>query len=385
MDRKMKIAMVGVKGIPAKWGGMEKYVEEVGWRLVKRGHEVTVFGSKWYCNGSGRDGYLGMKVRTVPTVHFQATDALSNAFLSTLLIAPRKYDIVHLHGYASYYFIPLLKAFGKKSVITAHGVESGWDNPKYSSFARGVVKRAYMTGLKKADAVTTVAEHLSDKIYGMTRISAEAMPSGLDETTGRAARIIADKYKLKGLDYILFLGRIDPIKRVDWLLDLTHTVGSKIKIVIAGGSQDASTDAYYRGMIQRASGNPQIIFTGPVTGDEKAELLSNCLCMLAPSQYEGLPIAVLEAAAYGRCCLASDIPAHREIIEDGVNGFLFPGDSKERFLGSMNKIMSLTAGYLLALGSEARKKGMKKFNWDTTTDRFERLYYNVLRGQHGTS
>jgi glycosyltransferase involved in cell wall biosynthesis len=242
-----------------------------------------------------------------------------------------------------------------------------------------------MTGLRKADVVTTVAEHLSDKIYGMARISAEAMPSGLDETAGRAARIITDKYGLKGLDYILFLGRIDPIKRVDWLLDLTDTVGSKTRIVIAGGSQDASTDAYYKGMIRRASGSPRIIFTGPVTGDEKAELLSNCLCMLAPSQYEGLPIAVLEAAAYGRCCLASDIPAHREIIEDGVNGFLFPSDSKKHFHEVMKKIMSLTTGSLLTVGSEARRTGMYKFNWDTTADRFESLYYNLLRGKYGKS
>jgi glycosyltransferase involved in cell wall biosynthesis len=370
-----------LKGIPAKWGGMEKYVEEVGKRLVQRGHEVTVFGSRWYCPSSGGNGYLGMKVRPVPTLHFQATDALSNALTSSLLIIPGDYEIVHFHGYASYYFIPLLKAFGKKSVITAHGVESGWDNPKYNSFARSVVKRAYMTGLRKADAITSVAGHLSAKIHQMTRIAAEVMPSGLDEVNNKKAQIIKDKYGLKGLDYILFLGRIDPIKRVDWLLDFTDIVGSTIKIVIAGGSQDSSTNAYYQSMIQRASGNSQIIFTGPVTGDLKAELLSNCLCMLAPSQYEGLPITVLEAAAYARCCLASDIPAHKEIIEDGVNGFLFPSDSKKQFLDSMKKIISLTAASLLNIGSEARRTGMKKFNWDKTTDQFEYLYNNLLYGK----
>jgi glycosyltransferase involved in cell wall biosynthesis/acetyltransferase-like isoleucine patch superfamily enzyme len=378
---KLRIAMIGIKGLPAKWGGMEKYVEEIGKRLVKRGHEVTIFGSKWYCKGSVVNDYLGMKVRPLPTLHFQATDALSNAFISSLLIMRGNYDIVHFHGYASYYFIPLLKIFGKRSVITAHGIESGWDNPKYSTFASNIIKRGYMIGLKKANAVTTVADHLSAKIYQMTHISAEAMLSGLDEVSNKTPQIIKDKYGLMGLDYILFLGRVDPIKRVDWLLDLTDIVESKIKIVIAGGSQDSSTDAYYQSMIRRASGNSQIIFTGPVTGDEKAELLSNCLCMIVPSQYEGLPITVLEATAYARCCLASDIPAHKEIIEDGINGFLFLSDSKEKFIDSMKKIIALPTESLLAIGYEARRSVMNKYSWDKTTDQFEDLYHNLLNGQ----
>lgn len=380
-ERKLRIAMVGVKGIPAKWGGMEKYVEEVGKRLVQRGHEVTVFGSKWYCTGSGTDGYLGMRVRSVPTLHSQATDALSNAFISSLLIMQGDYDVVHFHGYASYYFIPLLTISGKKSVITAHGVESGWDNPKYGGFARDVLKRAYMTGLRKADAITTVAEHLSAKIYKMANIVAEVMPSGLDEVRNRPAHIIRDKYGLEGLDYVLFLGRIDPIKRADWLLDFKKIASSKIKIVIAGGSQDASTDAYYQTMIRKASGNSHIIFTGPVTGDEKAEFLSNCLCMLAPSQNEALPITVLEAASYARCCFASDIPAHKEIIEDGVNGFLFPCNSKKGFLDGVNKVISLPPEALLAIGHEAKRTGMNKYNWDETTDKFACLYQDILYGK----
>ncbi|MFH2044514.1 MAG: glycosyltransferase family 4 protein [Pseudomonadota bacterium] len=380
-EKKLKIAMIGTKGIPAKWGGIETYIEEIGKRLVLRGHNVTVFGSNWYLKEFKDDTYCGIRIRRVPALHYQATDALTNAFFSTLLIAVSDYDVVNLHGYASYYFVPLLKMFGKKCVITTHGVESGWDNPKYGKFARNVVKRAYMTGLMKADAVTTVAKHLSAKIYQMTNISAEVMPSGLDEVSNKTAQIIKDKYGLKGLDYVLFLGRIDPIKRVDWLLNLTDIIEPKIKIVIAGGSQDASTDAYYQSMIKSALGNSQIIFTGPVIGDEKAELLSNCLCLLAPSKFEGLPITVLEAAAYARCCLASDIPAHKEIIEDGVNGFLFQSDDKEQFVNSVKKIISSKVEFLLIMGDKARKMGMNKYNWDKTTEQFDHLYYHHIYGK----
>ena len=85
---KYRIAMIGLKGIPAKWGGMEKYVEEVGKRLVERGHEVTVFGSRWYCGeDKPRQRVSGMKVRSVPTLHLQPTDALISALLASIIIA----------------------------------------------------------------------------------------------------------------------------------------------------------------------------------------------------------------------------------------------------------------------------------------------------------
>ena len=84
---KVKIAIVGLKGIPAKWGGIEKYVEEVGKRLVKRGHEVTVFGSRWFCQDYSNKTYKGINIRRLPVINLQATDALSNAFLAMIAVA----------------------------------------------------------------------------------------------------------------------------------------------------------------------------------------------------------------------------------------------------------------------------------------------------------
>jgi len=64
--RSLKIAMVGLKGLPAKWGGIEKFVEEVGRRLVERGHQVTVFGSRWYCGEKSQSRHLGMRLKVLP-------------------------------------------------------------------------------------------------------------------------------------------------------------------------------------------------------------------------------------------------------------------------------------------------------------------------------
>jgi glycosyltransferase involved in cell wall biosynthesis len=375
---KMRIAMVGTKGIPAKWGGIEKYIEEVGHRLVERGHEVTVFGSKWYCKGYDKKTYLGMRIIRLPTIHLQATDALTNAFFAMISILGGSYDIVHFHGFASYFFVPIIKKAGKLSVITIHAMESNWGNDKYSSFGQKVLKCAFKIGIRHADRVTTVAEHLRANIKKNYNRQAMLLPSGIDNVTPLPPQVIKAKYGLNGSNYLLFLGRIDPIKRVDWLLDLSGILNNNVRVVIAGGAQDPPTEAYLQSLKQKAGNDSKIIFTGPVFGDEKSELLSNCLLFLAPSQNEGLPITLLEAIAYGRCCIASDIPAHSVVIQNEVTGFLFPSDDKDGFIAKVVKLIN-ESEKLKSIGKAARQHAELIFDWERTADETKRVYDELLR------
>jgi glycosyltransferase involved in cell wall biosynthesis len=377
-NRKLRIAFIGTKGLPAKWGGIEKYIEEIGRRLVRRGHAVTVFCSKWYCADYAKNTYLGMRIYRVPAIHLKATDALTNAFWATIAISKGKYDIVNFHGYASYFFAPVVGRTGKKTVVTAHGVESGWDNPKYGFFARKIIQQAFRIGLTRADRVTTVANHLKATIKEKFDIDARVLPSGLDDVAVQPAAIIKQKYSLKGSDYLLFLGRIDPIKRVDWLLDIPSGLKQNIKIVIAGGPQDSTTEMYYHDLIRKSKYLPDVIFTGAVSGIEKAELLSNCLMFLAPSSYEGLPITVLEAMAYARCCVASQIPAHCEVVEDGATGFLFPKNDKKAFVRLVNRLIAKPKDYIVSIGDRAKKRAADKLNWDKTSILYEQLFWSLF-------
>ena len=91
----MKIALLGTKGIPAKWGGIEKYIEEVSVRLAAMGNDVTVFGSKWYCRGFHEKQYKSVRVVQLPSLQMQAADALSNGALASLSAVFRKFDIAN--------------------------------------------------------------------------------------------------------------------------------------------------------------------------------------------------------------------------------------------------------------------------------------------------
>jgi glycosyltransferase involved in cell wall biosynthesis len=372
----MKIAMVGTKGIPAKWGGIEKYIEEIGKRLVERGHEVTVFGSKWFLRDFREKTYLGMRICRLPTVHFQATDALSNAFLATIALIGSDYEIVHFHGFASYYFIPLIKKAKKLTMLTVHAMESNWDNDKYNSLGKSIIKKAFHVGIRNVNCVTTVAEHLKERLEKQYNTKSFLLPSGLDEVHLCKPELIKQKYNLQGSDYILFLGRIDPIKRIDWLLDLPGILNN-ICLVIAGGAQDPPTETYLKSLKQKAAGNSKVIFTGPVFGKEKAELLSNCLLFVAPSENEGLPITVLEAIAYSRCCIASDIQAHSAVLENNITGFLFQKNDKDGFIAMVADVIN-KSDKLRHIGKAAHQHAESNFDWDKTAEQTEQLYKKLL-------
>jgi len=374
----MKIAMLGLKGIPAKWGGIEKYIEEVATRLATMGHDVTVFGSGWYCKDFEGNQYKGVKIIKLPSIHLQATDALTNAFFATLSSASKKFDVVNLHGYASYLYLPFFKAYGAKVVVTPHGVESGWDNSKYGSIGQLLLKKAFKFGIKNADSVVTVAKHLSSNIKKNYEVDAAVIYSGLDQTTEAPVELIKQKYDLKGKDYIFFIGRIDPIKRVHWLLELSEFLPEGIKLVIAGGAQDSSTKKYLDNLVNLSIKNRSIIFTGPVVGKEKEELFSNCLCVLVPSKYEGLPITILEAASYRKCCIASSIPAHLEIIENEVNGFLFSNMDKQDFFCITQNLLNGSPDLLKETGRSVKKMTEKIFNWDKTAFMYSELFRRLV-------
>jgi len=123
-----------------------------------------------------------------------------------------------------------------------------------------------------------------------------------------------------------------------------------------------------------------VVFTGPVAGQEKAELFGNCIMFLAPSADEGLSITVLEAAAYGKCCIVSDLPAFQAVIENRQTGFLFPKDNKESFINTVQQLIH-TPAHLKEVGQRARSRLTPQFNWDRAAKRTEELYYKLIKAE----
>ncbi len=89
----MRIAIIGTRGVPAAYGGFETFAEELGARLVERGHEVTVYGRR-HVIPAGLRHHRGMRLRVLPTIRHKYLDTVAHTALSVTDALPRRFDVV---------------------------------------------------------------------------------------------------------------------------------------------------------------------------------------------------------------------------------------------------------------------------------------------------
>ncbi len=380
----MRIRFIGQKGVPAVFGGVEYHVERLSEALVRRGHDVSVYVRPWY-TPAGLTGHLGAHLIRRPTIRTKHADASIHSFLAAVESALSGADIVHFHAIGPGAFSLLPRLAGKKTVVTVHRLD--WKTEKWGPAAGRLLRFGEWISARVPQATVVVSDELQR--YFRERYGKETtlIPHGRVVPTPARPRLIR-RLGLTGGDYIFFMGRFSPEKRVDWLIDsfrearrLRPAAFRGLKLVLAGGSSAAS--GVEKDLRDRAAGEAGIVFAGTVTGDEKSELLSNARLFVLPSSLEGLPIVLLEAQAYGLACLASDIAPHREVVSPpGKYGLLFDAGDRKDLTG---KLIRLVAEPALAarLGRAAAERSSRRIGWDEVARRHEELYERVL-GRKGS-
>lgn len=311
--------MLGHKRIPSREGGIEIVVDELATRMAKNGHQVTCYNrGGHHVSGKEFDGqsvneHKGVKLKTVPTIEKKGLAAVSSSFFASVCCALGRYDVVHIHaeGPAAFCWIPRL--FGKRVVVTVHGLD--WQREKWKGgFGSKFIHLGEKMAVKHANEIIVLSKGVQDyfqKTYGR---DTKFIPNGVNRPETIAADLIKEKFGLEKDSYILYLGRIVPEKGEHYLIEAFQKVKTDKKLVITGGASDA--DEYMDKLKNLAAGDDRIIFTGFVLGKMLSELYSNAYVYVLPSDLEGMPLSLLEAMSYGNCCLTSDIAECVEVVED---------------------------------------------------------------------
>lgn len=365
--------MIGQKGIPATYGGIERHVEEVGSRLAARGHDVTVFCRRSYSTAD-RD-YRGMHLRATRTRSTKHLDAFVHSANSTLVGIAEAPDVIHYHALGPGLWSPLPRYLSRsKVVLTVHGLDQY--RAKWGRGAQAVLTMAAWMSARVPDATIGVSRALTDHYLARYGRSMFYIPNGVTTRRRRPARAIRERFGLAERSYVLFVGRLVPEKAPDLLIEAFRHVPGDLRLVIVGGS--SFTDRYAASLREMASADPRVVFTGYEYGDLIEELYSSAAAFVLPSLLEGLPLTLLEAAAYGVPIVASDIPPHLEILaRDGPGHRLFPsGDSR-----SLAEVLAATIENLASEREGARcfsSDVAKTYSWDDVTRATEEVYRSLL-------
>lgn len=370
--KSLRIAMVGTRGIPATYGGIERHVEEIGARLAQRGHDVTVY---------ARDSYLekpllahrGVRIRTLATVetkHFEAFLHSGHAAVDGLL---RSYDIVHYHALGPGLFSPVSR-FGSTAAVvqTIHGRDD--QRGKWGAMAQRALRMGTWLSTWVPHRTIVVSRDLEEDYRDNLGRETTVIPNGAPQAVHRPPNEITQRWGLRGNDYILVVGRLVPEKDAGTLIKAFRNVATDCKLVIVGGSSHSGD--YVQELELLAAQDPRVILAGYQYDEVLEELFSNARLFAQPSILEGLPLTLLEAAGYALPIIASDIGPHQEVLA---------GIDDEAVLFRTGDAADLTAKLTQMLerftGQRAQRLAddvTARYSWDAATEQVLETYHSAI-------
>lgn len=374
----MRIAMIGHKRYGSREGGVEVVVTELARRMAALGHEVTCYdrsgadvmtGDAADCRARVVDG---VRVVPVKTVDKKGLAALSSSYFATMAAIKDGPDVIHCHAEGPCVPLPLAKRAGIRTVATIHGLD--WQRAKWGKLASTYIKMGERAAATKADGLVVLSKSAQSYFEGAYGRTATLIPNGIESKQPRPASQIKERWGLDEGSYLLYLGRLVPEKRPELLIEAYKGLDTDKKLVIAGGGSD--TSEYEASLRAAAQGDNRIVFTGFVNGEPLEELYSNCYAYVLPSDVEGMPMSLLEAMAYGRCCVTSDIPECADVLAG--NGVTFEKGSADSLRAVLQGLLA-DAGHAGALGAAAKAHVEKTYNWDSVVERTLAVYGGDVR------
>lgn len=370
----MKIAMFGHKRIPSREGGVEIVVEEISTRMAAMGHEVICYNrAGHHVGGSAFDvakvkEHRGVRLKSVPTLEKKGLAAVTSSFFAALAASFSKAKVVHIHAEGPAFMCWLPKLFGKRVVVTVHGLD--WQRAKWKNgFGSKYIHAGEKMAVRFADEIIVLSKNVQDYFRQTYARETVFVPNGVTEPENVPAALISRQFGLQKNSYILFLGRLVPEKGVHYLLEAYRSVKTDKKLVIAGGGSDS--DDYVAQLKELAANNCNVIFTGFVQGKTLEELYSNAYIYVLPSDVEGMPLSLLEAMSFGNCCVVSDIPECAEVVQDKAS--VFPKGNVESLRETLQRLCDDPAS-VKAYKDAAQAYVCEKYNWDEITNKTLELY-----------
>lgn len=370
----LSIAMIGLRGVPATFGGIEHHVEQVGERLAARGHRVTVYCRTNYARPTLAE-HRGMDLCYLPTIGTKHLDALVHTGMSTVDAMARRFDIVHLHAIGPGVFGVVPRVLGGPAVVqTVHGLDG--ERGKWGPLPRLFLSAATHMSATLPDATIVVARDLVDHYQSTYGRTPTWIPNGAPRPCDGARSTALRDLGLVPRGYVLFVGRLVPEKAIDLLLRAFGDLPGDIRLVVVGGS--SFSDDYVAMVQALAESDPRVVLPGYVYGADLAELYRNAAVFVLPSRLEGLPLTLLEAAAHGAPVIASDIDPHREILRtDGPGHRLVPvGDERALTRALRAALADNRAEVVGARGLQADV--MERYDWDAVAVATEQAYEQAL-------
>lgn len=373
----MKIAFIGQKGIPVKFGGVERHVEELASEIAKSGHEVFVYVRNNYTDKNIKE-YKGVKLIHLPSIATKNLDAISHTFLASVHALFQDYDVIHYQAIGPSLLSWIVKFFKRKTLLVATFHCQDYYHKKWSWFAQKALRMGEWMICNVPDKTITVSNSLAQYAKDRYGIEPEIIFNGT-----RTEKVVDDKFldkwNLQKGQYAIFVGRLVRHKGAHHLieafkkLDRESKIPSNFKLVIVGDG--FYTDDYVNELRDSARNNENIVFTGSLEGEELNGIFANANLFVQPSETEGLSISLLEAMSYGVPILMSDIQENLDVAGEVAQSF--ETNNVSDLKKKLDKLINGKNNPEIDIEG-AKRLIENKYNWEIISQKTISLYIRLL-------
>lgn len=360
----MRLAIVGTRGIPARYGGFETFAEELSTRLVRRGHTVTV-----YCRARHEGpAYRGVRLEYLPTIAHKYLDTVVHTLLSTLhLVTVRGQDVALYCNAANALFTWMPRVVGIPTALNVDGLER--NRKKWNRLAKAWYRMSEWLATWMPARIVTDASAIEDYYSERYGRASTMIPYGAEvgplPTDG-----VLKELGLPRRGYFLYVSRMEPENNALLVREAFEQVTGEARLALIG---DAPYAAEYIARV-RDTRDPRIVMPGAIYGLGYKELGSHCLAYIHATEVGGTHPALIEAMGRGALTLYLDTPENREVA--GEAGLAFTQDNLAEVL---RRVLAMPEAEREQWRARAMERVRERYSWDAVTDAYEKLLTGLVR------
>lgn len=377
----MRIALLGSRGIPARYGGYETLMEEIAVLLASWGHEVTVYCRSHYTAKEEREHH-GVRLVVLPTIRGKYFDTPVHTLLSSLHAAwvqlhglrrGRGYDAALMVNAANAFALPILRLAGLPVALHVDGIEKR--RAKWGPLGRLVYAISERLAVRLPSALVTDAEVIEEHYRERYGASSRLITYGVDPRPPKRREVL-ERLGLSPGSYFLYVSRIEPENNPHRVLEGYARVGGDMPLVLVG---DAPYSSALQAELRRlAAADRRVILPGAIYGEGYRELQAEAFAYIHATEVGGTHPALVEAMGYGNALVVNDTPENREVA--GPEALYFRA-AEPASLAKALEILLAEPERAALIGTYAANRARERYSWQAVARKYEALFRDMAEGK----
>lgn len=379
----LRIAICGIRGVPACYGGFETFAEEIATRLVERGHQVRVYGRSHVIDYE-QPFYRGIEVVRLPAPKHKYLETPIHTIRCFLHLLRKPVDVVLVCNAANSPFIWIPMAKGMPVAINLDGIERL--RAKWNTLGKLWYRLGEYCATRFATKLISDAQVIFDYYketygresavipYGYAPVREQEVERKL--ASGEVfATEVHQRFSISPGNYVLYVSRLEPENNALLVIQAYKRLRAKgfdTPLVVVGDAPYAKD--YIERLHQEAAG--EVIFTGFIFGDDYFDLQLGAKVYIQATEVGGTHPALVEAMGFANCVLANNTPENSETVGDA--GILYKKNSLDDLSSQLGDICR-DDSRLMELRKAGRQRAQEHYDWERITSSYESLLGKLAR------